>query len=118
MMFDPAVKDVRFHHALILTKLAEAETLGDEAKKEPRFYRTPWRERLFEHAVKAGFKIRMHLCVMECGAAKNGRDGNSKSFTLKKLKNLDGFHHVHEDMMQKIGQIRMLLSIFQYEKDG
>lgn len=117
-LFDPSVEQVRFHHGLLLGKLAEATRLGDEAAKEPRFYRTPWRARLFEHAVKAMFLIRMYLCVMECGAAKNGRDGNKKSYTVTRIENMKAFDEVKKDISTKIAQIRMLFSIFTYERDG
>jgi len=117
-IFDPSVTHVHFRHGLIMEKLAEANRLGDEAKKEPRFHRTPWRGRLFEKAVRATSLIRMHLAVMECVAAKNAKDGNPKSFIVKKLKDLKAFHEVNEDMVRKIRQIKLLFSIFDWDNDG
>merc|ERR1719335_736177 len=78
-IFDPSVVKVRFTHGQILDKLVEASSLGAEASKEPRFWRTPWRYALFQSVIQSCYVIRMHLCVMEAAAAKHGIDGAEKA---------------------------------------
>eukprot|EP00746_Dinoflagellata_sp_MGD_P001700 gnl/MRDRNA2_/MRDRNA2_103230_c0_seq1.p1 gnl/MRDRNA2_/MRDRNA2_103230_c0~~gnl/MRDRNA2_/MRDRNA2_103230_c0_seq1.p1 ORF type:complete len:851 (-),score=141.24 gnl/MRDRNA2_/MRDRNA2_103230_c0_seq1:104-2656(-) len=115
-LFNPAITTVRFTHGAILDKLTEASNLSEEARKEPRYYRTPWRYALFSHAVKASMILRMYLCVMECVIQDLSHRPDKSGYD--KLIRLESFQKVKEDMINRITHIRDLLSVFSFEREG
>jgi len=59
------IKDVEFHRDSILGDYSMANFIGHEAPLEPRWYRTAWRENLWDAVVESSFKAGSALSVME-----------------------------------------------------
>lgn len=68
------------HRNELFSRLDVAEARGAEARLEPRFIRTPWREELWQPIVRHGFRLAQKLVLMEYIAAELvSLDGNGET---------------------------------------
>jgi len=116
-VFDPKVTTLLLDRAHVADQTATAVTYGVEAGKDPRFWRTPWKNAAFTKAVSCAFTIRFTLTILEQTAIGHvGSEGPKTAFFASMIK-LPSFQ-VFWDLMQS----RMcLLSdqgvyIFEYEE--
>eukprot|EP00416_Gambierdiscus_australes_P031416 CAMPEP_0171087302 /NCGR_PEP_ID=MMETSP0766_2-20121228/20059_1 /TAXON_ID=439317 /ORGANISM="Gambierdiscus australes, Strain CAWD 149" /LENGTH=1150 /DNA_ID=CAMNT_0011544997 /DNA_START=39 /DNA_END=3491 /DNA_ORIENTATION=+ len=117
-IFDPNVKKVEFHREKIMQMVVAAEQLGREAAIEPRWWRVPWPEAVYEKAIQSSFQLCACMSNMEHTVARAGRDGAAKDEVFEALLHVSGFQGVGAVLLAKMNQMEKLLKIFVHETTG
>jgi hypothetical protein len=114
-LFDPSARIVHRQEGKLLEPLLLAESLGNEANKEPRFWRTPWRHALWTDSMSYAFELRVDVITIERSLA----EGTTiKSQELLKTLASPAFDAVKEHVLAKISAIHVLLSALAWEKES
>lgn len=117
-LFDPTVENVVFHRNQILSLVAAAEGLGNEAAIEPRLWRVPWPHRMYEQAIQCSFQLCACVSNMENTVARAGCDGAPKDEVFQAIQHLSGFQGLGAVLREKMEQMEGLLKIFLHERMG
>jgi len=113
--FNPKKQKTRFHRGIILGKISSAESLGSEAGKEPRYWRTAWKGALYDRCIAGLYHIRVALSGMEYCLAKGGHDGENKSEDMQELMRMESFQNVRADIKTKLERVEKMAEIFVHE---
>jgi len=114
---DPEVESVRMRSGGLLRQLVQAEALGQEADKEPRFWRTPWKSSLWEEAIQSGYNMRLFLTSVEGAMAERGKNGGPKAKGMLRLLASPEFAKVREDVLAKLAALEGLLEALSWTKE-
>jgi len=95
--------------------LSTALMLGAEADEEPRYWRTPWRSRLFGLYVDTTNNIRVILGNLSYAASEQSRLGRHKRNMYLSITQIQGFQDVLETTMTKLDLMKTLSAIFMHE---
>jgi len=117
-LLDPTVPEITFHRNSIVSSLRNAETLGKEAKEEPRSWRTPWRKKTFSCAIQCAHRLQVSISAMEYCMAKGGHDGAKKAEVLSTMCQMDSFKQVGNMLMAKMSMMETFMKIFLHELPG
>merc|ERR1719198_2604702 len=82
--FDSKEKTCRFHKGTVLGLIDTANSFGNEANEEPRYWRIPWKEDAFKLAVEAIYSIRYNITTIEYMIAQNYKNGGPKNLSFIK----------------------------------
>jgi hypothetical protein len=117
---DPKNTTIMFHAEYIKGMFAAAAALGgDEASKEPRGRKTPWKHELFQSVCNSGQRICESLSNMEASFSQSGRDGGGKSKTLQEMVKSVEFVKVRDEIDNRLAVIEDLCSkAFLHETQG
>lgn len=114
-LFDIRSTGIRAHKSAIMHSVQRAELLGMEAGTEPRYWRTPWRDELFNQAIQGFYRLRMSLSALETELSTSTAEGGSKDETFMELLKLDTFEIIHTSLTKKMKQIELLFCVFVHE---
>lgn len=98
----------RPHLVEVARKYRIAEVLGQQAEREPRYWRLPWRSSLYHDAMQSARRLRMSLSGMEWSVVEGGRHGAGKGEKIKKLTALQSFlqmRNVAQEAMEHLEQL-------------
>lgn len=116
---DAKQTNIMFHAEYIKGMFAAAAALGDEAGKEPRGVKTPWKNDLFQSVCLSGQRICESLSNMEASFSQSGRDGGGKSKTLQEMVKSEEFVKVRDEIGNRLAVIEDLCSkAFLHETQG
>merc|ERR1719324_788976 len=88
--------------------------MGAEAYEEPRFWRTPWKNALFNTAVQTLADLRVTMTAMEYSVTEGGAGGN-KTAVFMKLLAMPQFTKIQDTLYAKFDLLDALYNIFEAE---
>jgi len=115
MHFDPAVAHVRFHKGELLASISTAESMGAEANNEPRYWRTEWKNGVYNQAVEHAFRLRYNLAAMETSVAEGFEDRGMKIDVMNKLLRTPGFIRLADLIGEDLQTVQPLVGVFVHE---
>jgi hypothetical protein len=107
--------DTRKNTGVIRDELNACYTLGSEAGNEPRYWKTPWKGTLYEHAVKRNLDLRLYMVCLHYSVAVNGVNGAPKADFFKKMIKDKEFKAIGTQLISRMEVMTKLLHIFSYE---
>merc|ERR1719329_352868 len=114
-LFDVNNSGMGAHQGTITRSVQRAELLCMEAVNEPRYWRTPWRDELFDQAIQCFYRLRMSLSALEIELSTSTAEGGSKDRTFMELLKLDSFKAIQATFTSKMKQIEILFAVFIHE---
>eukprot|EP00747_Dinoflagellata_sp_TGD_P168665 gnl/TRDRNA2_/TRDRNA2_195615_c0_seq1.p1 gnl/TRDRNA2_/TRDRNA2_195615_c0~~gnl/TRDRNA2_/TRDRNA2_195615_c0_seq1.p1 ORF type:complete len:250 (-),score=34.46 gnl/TRDRNA2_/TRDRNA2_195615_c0_seq1:46-795(-) len=114
-LFDPRKLRVRMSDAELSKKISLAKELAASANDEPRFWRTPWRNTLFNQSCQTLEDVRAILSTIAYTVTESG--GHKTELFLHMLR-WPQFGIVRHALLKQLDNIEMLSGIFLHEKGG
>jgi len=102
----------RFHKGEVLGAISATAALNDEANTEPRFYRQPWKNQLFESVLATTRILRFHMTLLEYGSAEGRRNGAPKHKAFLCVLKVPSLSAVTSCIFQKFEMLQHLTSLF------
>jgi len=114
---DPNTVAVHEDSEQIIGDLGRATMLAIEAAAEPRYWRTAWKQQLFNSALKCAFGVRLNLiCIIYAVADEEGRtEEDNKEDWYVKLLQAKAFGDIRDGVGTLLEQIKLLSKVFRHE---
>lgn len=114
-LFNARESKSRLHSGSMAEAISSATFLGSEAKQEPRFWHTPWREEVFEHCLGSFHTMRVCLSCAESGNSDFGHGGALKTQALMTLSEMASFQQLPPIIVEKVDALEKLIGILTHE---
>jgi hypothetical protein len=117
-LFDNEIKNSRHNDGSIRAEFAVCKSLGLEAAGEPRYWKAPWREVLYNRVLDRSLLLRMNMQCMHYSAAVGGKNGKPKADFFIKLCEEDSFQKLGGLMTERMNNFLVMLAIFGHESQS
>merc|ERR1719217_1284222 len=113
-LLDSSEPNVRVKSGALGGLIGNAKSLGAEAWEEPRFWRTPWLNALFNKACQTLVDLRVTMTAMEYSVTEGGA-GGTKTEIFMKLLAMPQFTKIQDTLKAKLDLLDALYGIFELE---
>merc|ERR1719265_1174839 len=113
-LLDPTMPNVRVKSGTLGGLIAAAKSEGAEAWEEPRFWRVPWKNVLFNQAVQLLSDLRVTMTAMEYSVTDGGAGGTKTKVFMALLKSPQ-FTKIQDTLKAKLDLLDALYGIFELE---
>lgn len=113
--FDSNELKIHFHREDLANIISEAQDTSVECSREPRFWRTEWREDVYQDCLKSARRIRYILAALEYTLAQGTDDGKVKNEVIVQMLNSSSFGKLTDIVQERIDAVRPLIGIFTHE---
>jgi hypothetical protein len=111
-LLDPTVENVRVKTGGLGGLIGNAKSLGAEAWEEPRFWRTPWLNDLFNKACQTLVDLRVTMTAMEYSVTKKDQ---TKTEIFMTLLAMPQFTKIQDTLKAKLDLLDALYGMFELE---
>jgi len=111
-LLDPSETSVRVKSGALGGLIGTAKALGVEAWEEPRFWRTPWKNVLYNQACQTLADLRVTMTAMEYSVTTKDA---SKTTVFMALLKMPQFTKVQDTLKAKIDLLEALFGVFEQE---
>jgi hypothetical protein len=114
---DPNVKIIPFHSGTVLSQLITAESVIGIAAIEPRFARTPFKQKLFEQICLCMHNLRECLNSLEAVCSSTGTDNAEKASFIVAIEDLPEIEAVKKDFRDYQKAVDQVFDIFIHDSE-
>eukprot|EP00929_Paragymnodinium_shiwhaense_P109387 TRINITY_DN75796_c0_g1_i1.p1 TRINITY_DN75796_c0_g1~~TRINITY_DN75796_c0_g1_i1.p1 ORF type:complete len:856 (-),score=256.87 TRINITY_DN75796_c0_g1_i1:132-2699(-) len=120
-LFDPKVTELQYTRAATVALLSRARALGKQAKEEPRFWRAPFEDDIFDACLSTLEEMRtitsgLEFSIAEKTAAADRHLGAKKKQVMLKLLQEEAFQKFASVFLDRMDRFAQHLEIFEEDK--
>lgn len=121
ILFDPNQKELQYHRDESISLISRAESLGRQAKEEPRFWKQPFEGEIFDECINTARDMRtiisgMEFSIADKHTAANHIHGGPKKEVMLKLFAEPKFQEFINVVLERMTRFAEHLEIFENDK--